>query len=1059
MRIYKNATDQEPPKEQTPAGETELTKEERVSIAESNDQYVTVDSTNQFPYIRFEVELQHQVEPGDQIEVNWEGHTLEGRKVTMYGFNHATNQWTAIANHIAKSEDDFTLAGELAVDDYVRNGQVDVIVQDEIPTRDKYDYTFAWVSDTQFLTELYPHIQQQQFDWIVDSIDEMNIKYLFHTGDIVNDPTAEYQWKRADEYMKLLENANLPHGVLAGNHDVGSYDWDYTTYSQYFGEARYMNQPYYGGSYKDNRGHYDLISVEGNDFIMMYMGWGIEDEDIAWMNEVLAEHPDRIAFLSFHDYMLANGNRSAIGNKLFEQVVVPNPNVVAVLSGHYTGASLKQDNLDDNGDGTPDRTVYQMLADYQGHAEGGMGFMRLLHIDQDHNQIYVNTYSPYKDEYNYYKDGRDEFIINLDLEPHVKRVATDTIQVNHLRAATIGDIQQVASGSEATQSWSDLQPNSAYAWYAIAEDAFGGRTVSDVWTFTTNEQGDLAAPTNLTALEVSSTSVKLGWDPVNTEPGQSIQYHVYQDGARMASVTDSVYDAGELTPDTRYEFYVTAEDEQGHESAPSEVVEVYTAAEVDPDAPVWGTGELTAADISTNQVTLEWPEAASNAGVEGYRIYMNQGTEPVITVTNDVYTHSVTGLDQGTRYHFTVKAYNKAGESAGLHKTITTAIDRSELTALIEAAQQKLDSTREGNAPGEYPAVARTQFRSAIALAVSVANQADATADEVESAQLALEAAIRTYAASVMPYPVDPPSTNPPAMETDFRSGNAGLKSLEIVIDGVIAALTPAFSEQITSYRLATESSSIKLRFDVAHNGAKVMLGNEVLNPDREIALKEGDNVLELVIIAENGNKKSYTLTIHRKAKEDTEGQKPEPQPVPELEDIKGHWATTAIEEALTLGIVNGYPDGSFKPDRSVTRAEFIVMMAKALQGTAMNELSSDFSDSETVGAWAKNALQWALDEGIVNGYHDNSLRPNLVVNRAEMAVMIVRYLGLTSLQSETGFRDQDQIPAWASKEITAAAENGIVNGRSGNRFAPSEVTTRAEAVMVILRMLEQVQK
>ncbi|MGV2686429.1 hypothetical protein GNF82_19250, partial [Clostridium perfringens] len=146
-----------------------------------------------------------------------------------------------------------------------------------------------------------------------------------------------------------LEDANLPHGVLAGNHDVGSYDWDYTTYSQYFGEERYKNQPYYGGSYKDNRGHYDLVSVEGNDFIMMYMGWGVEDEDIKWMNEVLAAYPDRTAFLNFHDYMLANGTRSGIGNKLYKEVVVPNPNVVAVLSGHYTGASLLKNELDDNG--------------------------------------------------------------------------------------------------------------------------------------------------------------------------------------------------------------------------------------------------------------------------------------------------------------------------------------------------------------------------------------------------------------------------------------------------------------------------------------------------------------------------------------------------------------------------------------------------------------------------------------------------------------------------------------------------------------------------------------
>ena len=128
---------------------------------------------------------------------------------------------------------------------------------------------------------------------------------------------------------------------------------------------------------------------------MMYMGWGVEDEDIKWMNEVLAEYPDRIAFLNFHDYMLANGTRSGVGNKLYKEVVVPNPNVVAVLSGHYTGASLLKNELDDDGDGNTDRTVYQMLADYQGHADGGSGYLRLLHFDKESNQIYVNTYSPF----------------------------------------------------------------------------------------------------------------------------------------------------------------------------------------------------------------------------------------------------------------------------------------------------------------------------------------------------------------------------------------------------------------------------------------------------------------------------------------------------------------------------------------------------------------------------------------------------------------------------------------------------------------------------------------
>ncbi|NMO96018.1 metallophosphoesterase [Paenibacillus lemnae] len=483
VKVSRNASDEEPPKDRYPAGETELTKTELELISESNDQYVTLDSTSQFPYLRFEVELEDTVESGDQVEVIWEGHTVSGRKVTMYAWNHTTGKWTEITKHIAASEQDFTLRGNLNTSEYVQDNIIDVIVQDEIPNRGDYDYSFVWVTDTQFLTELYPHIQQEQFEWIVNNKEELNIQYLFHTGDLVNDPGAVYQWERADAYMKMIEEANIPNGVLAGNHDVGSYDWDYTTYSQYFGEDRYKDQSYYGESYKDNRGHYDLISIEGNDYIMMYMGWGVEEEDIEWMNDVLAEYPDRIAFLSFHDYLLSNGTRSKAGNELYEKVVVPNANVAVVLSGHYTGANLLEDQLDDNGDGAVDRTVYQMLADYQGHAEGGSGYLRLFHVDQESGQIYVNTYSPYLDKYNYYtKPGIDEFTISLDLAPALKRVATDSIQVNHLKGEAIGT-ERVKSGETAAVKWHKLERNQWYSWYVKVKDDFGGSTMSEVWSF------------------------------------------------------------------------------------------------------------------------------------------------------------------------------------------------------------------------------------------------------------------------------------------------------------------------------------------------------------------------------------------------------------------------------------------------------------------------------------------------------------------------------------------------------------------------------------------------
>ena len=122
----------------------------------------------------------------------------------------------------------------------------------------------------------------------------MNIKYVFHTGDLVDTAEDANQWNNANQAMKTLDMGKVPYGVLAGNHDVGHKTGDYTEFYKYFGENRFTSQDNYGESYKNNHGHYDLVSANGNDFIMVYMGWGVNDEDITWMNKVLAEHPDRM---------------------------------------------------------------------------------------------------------------------------------------------------------------------------------------------------------------------------------------------------------------------------------------------------------------------------------------------------------------------------------------------------------------------------------------------------------------------------------------------------------------------------------------------------------------------------------------------------------------------------------------------------------------------------------------------------------------------------------------------------------------------------------------------
>lgn len=190
---------------------------------------------------------------------------------------------------------------------------------------------------------------------------------------------------------------------LAGNHDVNHYDPfhpNYTEYGNYFGAERYEGLPWYGESYEDNRGHFDLITAGGLDFIFVYTGWGTTDVEIAWMNDVLPLYPERTAVIVQHEYLSITGGLSPMPQRVFDEVIVPNENVRLVMSGHFHDALTRSDEINDSGDGLVDRTVTSMLFNYQGAARGGEGFLRLLQFDNEDAEMQVRTYSPAISQYN-----------------------------------------------------------------------------------------------------------------------------------------------------------------------------------------------------------------------------------------------------------------------------------------------------------------------------------------------------------------------------------------------------------------------------------------------------------------------------------------------------------------------------------------------------------------------------------------------------------------------------------------------------------------------------------
>lgn len=274
-------------------------------------------------------------------------------------------------------------------------------------------YTVVWLSDTQYYSEKYPHIFHKQIDWMINEREKWNIQYVIHTGDIVNRAEKNEQWLVADSVFAKLDQANIPYGVLAGNHDL-TYGVFYQKYWQYFGQDRFQKKPYYGGSFQNNRGHYDLITIGNRSFLFLYLGWGIDKEGISWMNQVLRLYPDRTAIIATHKYLHKSGKRTFIGNRIFQKVVKKNQNVKMVLCGHYDNSQMVKTEIDDDHDGKPDRTVYEILADYQGGPNGGNGFLRLLHFYPDASKIFVRAYSPYTDQFYYFPREKEEFWIDYE---------------------------------------------------------------------------------------------------------------------------------------------------------------------------------------------------------------------------------------------------------------------------------------------------------------------------------------------------------------------------------------------------------------------------------------------------------------------------------------------------------------------------------------------------------------------------------------------------------------------------------------------------------------------
>ena len=170
-----------------------------------------------------------------------------------------------------------------------------------------------------------------------------------------------------------------------------------------------------------------------------------------------------------------------------------------------------------------------------------------------------------------------------------------------------------------------------------------------------------------------------------------------------------------------------------------------------------------------------------------------------------------------------------------------------------------------------------------------------------------------------------------------------------------------------------------------------------------------------------------------------------------------GTWYHEAVDYVLRNGLMGGYGNGTFGPNNNLTRAQFAQILFNKEGRPVVNYLLQYGDVAE--GAWYTEAIRWATSRGIVGGYGNGMFGPNDNITREQLAVMLWRYAGSpAATDKELHFTDADKASGYALEALRWAVENGILNGYGDGRLGPQGQATRAQVAQMLKNYLESYQ-
>lgn len=502
--------------------------------------------------------------------------------------------------------------------------------------------------------------------------------------------------------------------------------------------------------------------------------------------------------------------------------------------------------------------------------------------------------------------------------------------------------------------------------------------------------------------------------------------------------------------------------------------------------------QLTVSEVGETTATLRWTSAQAVRGVAGYKLYTVTGsTYSEIVSVSDVLTYKLTGLTEGSNYTFTIQAVDKDGVrsvygpmasfrtnnrsrdsadtpiSSGSPSAPATPSGSNTNPGIIDLAKDAKvtkETAADGSTVTKVAVDAKALEKALASPLVVIDVKGSDSATKVELSGNAILGATDKQSILVIQsngIRYELPVTLFANIQKDSTVVVSIAKVTGMVGDSVNVAVNDLHAKQMITnpieFTITVNGSEIT-DFGGTYVDRTINLGQVTVNPATLTAVWVDSNkqlhFVPAVITTLDGSTEITIRSPHNSMYTVIQSEK-------SFSDLQGHWAKTDIELLANKWIVNGMTDQQFVPEANVTRAEFAAMLVRSL-GLVETKVNT-FQDVQSTD-WFAGAVGSAYKAGLINGYEDSTFQPNAMITREQMVAMVIRAMkvGGKEIQADNSllnrFTDRSEIGEWSKEAVSQALKADLIQGMSDTIFATKEPATRAQAAVILKRVLQFLQ-